>query len=572
MNRWAKLCLYLLAAAIIVCGSILIFFRGVVPDIEGWSITHETYGNMYYRIETGVITEDFLGQIIAINTTRQYLNVYIDNERILSSLDFGYYEPIEARYGIRVTPEMVGREMRIVFTAPNLHENMLMGSSLSFQRINTGFAAFDYSITAVCIAAGIAALLFAFVFGIRSASSVSICLFALMNFALAFNIMRGDTLTGFGALEPRATYIVSYIMFFTYMLPMLAFLYLTLTGLWRKIAFVLFMTTVLYPVAVFVLNAARIMPVGLSEAGYNYVLALSMAILTAMLAFQPTAKNRFALIARIHTALWAIWGLSAVVRLLVFDMNILVNVEYRLVYGFTLISLTFFGIFIFARNFNDLQKREYAMSVKAESLLQNYEKLNEHFHEINRLKHDMRNHLSMLSLFLKDNRIGEAKSYLEKYTDEVGYITEAAFHENYLINAVAHDLSHRGQMIGAKVELNLKAAPRHISEPDLISLLTNIADNALEACVRMPQGIERLIRLSVTRREPYLAIVCENSYPGGIDTAKSSDRIRSSKSETGHGYGLKTIERIAAVYDGMSEFSYNENIFTITVALKDKNN
>jgi sensor histidine kinase YesM len=354
------------------------------------------------------------------------------------------------------------------------------------------------------------------------------------------------------------------------MLPMLAFLNLTLTGLWKKIAFIFLLSTAIYPVAVFVLNATRIMPVGLSERGFNYVLSLSMTILTSMLALQPAAKNRFAIIARIHMVLWSFWGLSAAIRLLVLNMDVYVNIEYRLVYGFTLISLTFFGIFIFARNFNELQKREYAMSIKTESLMQNYEQLNAHFHEINRLKHDMRNHLSMLNIFLKDSRFKEAQRYLEKYADEVGEITEAAFHENYIINAVAHDLSHRGHITGANVEFYLKASPRNISEPDLISLLTNIIDNALEACALIPEGTERLIRLSVTRREPYLAIVCENSYAGIIGTAQNGEGIRSNKSETGHGYGLKTIERIAAIYDGMVELSHDNNIFTITVALKDK--
>jgi sensor histidine kinase regulating citrate/malate metabolism len=218
------------------------------------------------------------------------------------------------------------------------------------------------------------------------------------------------------------------------------------------------------------------------------------------------------------------------------------------------------------RSLRDLRIQE----MKAEHLLQNYEQINTHFHEINRLKHDMRNHLSMLSVFLKDNRIEEAKYYLEKYSDEIGEITEAIFHENYIINAVAHDLSRRGKTIGARVEMNLKASPQRISEPDLISLLTNITDNALEACTKVPQEMMRYIQLSVTRREPYLAIFCENSCQGEIDADKNGDWIHSSKSETDHGYGLRTIERIAAVYDGMVEFSRDENIFTITVALKDK--
>ena len=564
------MCLYLLIAAIITCGFIMIFLRGVVPDTGDWSIVHETDGELFIRTETGKITEDYLGQIIAINTTRQFLDVYINNEHILSSQDYGYTAPITARYGIRVTPEMVGGDIRIVFSAPDIRENMLMGNSLSFQRINTGFAAFDYSIAAICTAAGIAVLVFAFALGIRGKDSISIWLFVFMNFALALNTIGSDTLIAFDWFEPRSLYITSYIMFFTYMLPMLAFLNMSLTRLWKKCAFIFLLSTAIYPAAVFILDAARIMPVGLSERGYNYILALSMAILTSMLALQPIVKNRFVIIARIHMVLWAAWGLFAALRLLVFDVNVYINVEYRLVYGFTLISLTFFGIFIFARNFNDLQKREYAMSIKTESLLQNYEQLNTHFHEVNRLKHDMKNHLSMLNIFLKDNRLKEAQRYLDKYADEVGEITEAAFHENYIINAVAHDLSHRGQIIGANVELNLKASPRNISEPDLISLLTNIIDNALEACTGMPPEMERLIRLSVTRREPYLAIVCENNYHGRIDKVLNGEGIRSNKNEIGHGYGLNTIERISGVYDGMVELSYDENLFTITVALKDK--
>jgi hypothetical protein len=206
--------------------------------------------------------------------------------------------------------------------------------------------------------------------------------------------------------------------------------------------------------------------------------------------------------------------------------------------------------------------------MKHSLLLNNYQTLESHFTQIAQMKHDMRNHLSMLRVFLKDNRNEEAKSYLEKYADEVDEITEAVCHENYLINAVAHDLLLRAKSLGVETVLDLKASPLFISEPDLISLLTNITNNALEACAKLPEERERLIKLSIARREPYLVIVCENSNPGG--TVSHGNEILTSKTEAGHGYGLNTIKRIAASYGGMTEISYDETIFTITVALKDK--
>ena len=88
----------------------------------------------------------------------------------------------------------------------------------------------------------------------------------------------------------------------------------------------------------------------------------------------------------------------------------------------------------------------------------------------------------------------------------------------------------------------------------------------------MPDGQERLIKFSITRRDPYIAIICENSNPGGIVTGsneKEGDRIFTSKTESGHGYGLRTIERIATSYGGMMYVSFDQEMFTITVALKD---
>jgi len=51
---------------------------------------------------------------------------------------------------------------------------------------------------------------------------------------------------------------------------------------------------------------------------------------------------------------------------------------------------------------------------------------------------------------------------------------------------------------------------------------------------------------------------------------QNSEKINTSKTKGNHGYGLKIIERIAAFYDGMTDVAYDENTFTITVALKDK--
>jgi len=545
----------------------MLFSRGVIPDTDGWIISHETQNNEYIRIETGVITEDYLGQYVVINTARQHLDVFVGGELVLSSRDYDYSGRKAARFGLRVTPEFVGKEMQIVFSTPYESDNFLMRNALSFERINAGITVLDYSVTAICIATGIAALVLAFAFGIRNAGSGGICLFALINISLAVNIIRGDTINGYEMFDPRSTYNAGHFVYFGYMLPMLAFFCMTLTGKFRKCAVFLVMSTVLYSVVVFILNAARIVPAGLTYGGYNYILSLTITVLTVMLALQPTAENQFSVIARIHLVLWSLWGFSAVVRL-IFSMRLYVNVEYRLVYASTLITLTFYGIFVYAKRIKALQKSEYAMNLRAESLMLSYEQMKAHHREVDRVKHDMNSHLAALHIYLKDKKFEEAEKYLEKYTVDVGDVTGTVYCENYLINAIMHDFLRRAKALGIKADLKIEAAPFNISEPDLCSLLANITDNALEACAKLPDEQERQIALNITRREPYWVVICENSNPGGI--VKDGEKINTSKNRNNHGYGLKIIERIAAFYDGMTDVAYDENTFTITVALKDK--
>jgi len=573
MNRWAKLSIYLITAITIICGTVMIYLRGVMPETNGWTIVHETHENNFLRIEKGIVTEDYLGQYVVIVTARQHLDVYINGEVILSSSDYGFSDPVAAKYAIRIIDDFINKEMRIVFSTPFQSDNYLMLSALSFQRINPGTPEIDYSITAVSIMSGIAALILAFAFGIRTPGSGGICLFALMNFTHAFNTIRGDTIIGYDAfLNPRLLLFVSYASFFTYMLPLLFFFFISLTGIWKKFSLALIISTIAYSIAAIALNAAHIIPLGLTDGVYNYVLSLTITLLIVMMALQSKEKNSFSVIARIHLVIWTLWGLSAAIRLLVFDMTLQVNVEYRLMYSFTLLSLTFFGIYSYALRIHDLQERENLMNIKTESLLQNYEQMNTHFHEVNSIKHDIRNHLTALHVLLKDNRYDEAQSYLDKYAIEIGEITEAVYHGNYLINAMMHDFVRQAKEKNIKFSLNLKASPKNIADPDLVSLLTNIIENSFEACEKLPPERERFINLSISRREPYLAITCENSNPGNIKTdseESTGGKLITSKKKRGHGYGLQTVERLTQTYNGLMDIIYDDEVFSITVALKD---
>jgi signal transduction histidine kinase len=222
----------------------------------------------------------------------------------------------------------------------------------------------------------------------------------------------------------------------------------------------------------------------------------------------------------------------------------------------------FFGEIYRHRRENEL------LSLQKRLAQDSYQHIKAHLHEVGGLKHETRNHFAAMRTYLEGGRLEEALSYLNQYSKQVIAVTETVYHDNFLINSVVGDLLQRARERDIKVDLNLKAAPARIADPDLYSLLSNIADNALEACMTMPDDRERFIRLTVARREPYLNIRCVNSKSGEIIIADG--KIQTTKTGSGHGYGLWTIGRIVDAYDGIMNIDHDENTFTVIAALKDQ--
>jgi hypothetical protein len=236
-------------------------------------------------------------------------------------------------------------------------------------------------------------------------------------------------------------------------------------------------------------------------------------------------------------------------------------------YFLLILAILIYSIWHFFRDVYRQKRENELLSLQRRLAHDSYENIQTHLRETARLKHDMRGHFAAMQAYLEHGRIEDARDYLTRYAGQSAAVTETVYSEHFLMNAVLGSLYERAGQYGIRVELNLHAAPANIADPDLYSLLSNITDNAIEACIAMPEDSERFVRLTVTRREPYLNIHCVNSKAGEI--VSRDGKIQTTKTGDGHGYGLWSIGRIVDAYAGLLHIEHDENTFTITVALKD---
>jgi hypothetical protein len=299
---------------------------------------------------------------------------------------------------------------------------------------------------------------------------------------------------------------------------------------------------------------------------FNYIVFAALAYTVVLTVMEAFKKNRAMIIA----APFTVTGYAALLLniSLFYSRSDLIRSSIDHTYFLLVLVILLFGMQQFFSGYNRNLRESERLATQKSLAVENYERLRVHMRETARIKHDVKRHMDALRTYLKHGRAEDALDYLDRYTEQSAVVIETEFSDNFLLNAVAGHLHRKAEDCGAKVDLKLLAAPINIGEHDLYNLMSNITDNALEACAAMPEDAERFISLTVTRKEPYFYIRCENSRSGEI--IRADGKIRTSKKEDGHGYGLRTIERIVEAYGGILDIRHDDNTFTVEAVLNDR--
>lgn len=101
---------------------------------------------------------------------------------------------------------------------------------------------------------------------------------------------------------------------------------------------------------------------------------------------------------------------------------------------------------------------------------------------------------------------------------------------------------------------------------DLCAVFGNMLDNAVEACEAIEDPRRREILLDVRMVNRMVLIRCTNPYEAPV--VQDIDGLRSTKPDPeGHGFGLRSIQTIAAQYGGNADYSHEGGTFRLTVMI-----
>lgn len=192
-----------------------------------------------------------------------------------------------------------------------------------------------------------------------------------------------------------------------------------------------------------------------------------------------------------------------------------------------------------------------------------------------KLTHDFRWHLGVMTNFLQQNETGQALDYLKQLNQQQTERILLVNSHHAAIDAVLNQKAYtaKKEEIDIQFEVNDLSALK-IKSIDCTVVLGNLLDNAMEACLNLPNHVRRWIQVSVvltpatdfTESSLFISVL-NPSLPVSI----VNDTIATTKQDPSlHGFGLGTVKDVLNRYKAEHVMSYQDGCFLFSIEWPDQ--
>lgn len=227
-------------------------------------------------------------------------------------------------------------------------------------------------------------------------------------------------------------------------------------------------------------------------------------------------------------------------------------------------SLTIYTYYINHQKINLMREKQQA-TIEREQL----NLLSESNAILRTWKHDNQNILNTISHYLQQGDTEQAFHLLSEYQADLTTSTEINYTGLAVLDAVLSQKTYTIKKADIHYEQKLylpKELKLPISDVKMCSLLSNMFDNAIEACKKTKN--EAFISLSIKMAKMNLMITMENSSDGHYQYDNAGE-LQSTKEETSieHGLGIQRIKEIVEEANGIIRIIPEEECFKLTILL-----
>lgn len=180
-----------------------------------------------------------------------------------------------------------------------------------------------------------------------------------------------------------------------------------------------------------------------------------------------------------------------------------------------------------------------------------YDQLRVQQEETRALWHDISKYLRAAQV----DSTSVALTEVQEMLDSISCVVDV---NNRIVSVILNEYFQIAKNSGIEVEIDVQVPSElFVTAADLYVLIGNTLDNAIEACVALPE-VQRKINLKLKKHNNILFYEVSNPY-----TEKHLRRVRGNY----HGFGLKNVARCVEKYNGKLDITKKNGIFRVVAHL-----
>ncbi|WP_394232181.1 sensor histidine kinase [Niallia oryzisoli] len=249
-----------------------------------------------------------------------------------------------------------------------------------------------------------------------------------------------------------------------------------------------------------------------------------------------------------------------------------------LIYASVEPSWVYFGLFMIFIGIEVVRivwaKQLAAFSRKVQQFEEQSLQVNETFRQVRSERHDFLKHVSAIHFLLENDKVLEAKTYLDGLVDGYEETNLSIKGERGIVAGVLHQMYRRAKAGGIAIvydfEIPLSSLP--LSDQYMVTLIGNLLSNSIDACEEWQKSSDTsgMITMQFYKRAGLYVLICKNH--SGIIPTDIVDGLyqvygKTTKNGDHEGLGTKLIHDIVKDNQGYLDFVYKNQEFTVKIKI-----
>lgn len=196
-----------------------------------------------------------------------------------------------------------------------------------------------------------------------------------------------------------------------------------------------------------------------------------------------------------------------------------------------------------------------------------YRQISENYEQQRKREHEYKNQMAVISALAQEQKWEELNHYLARQDEKITHKMDSIDTNHSIVNTILNTKYQEAQKKGVTFVFRINdLSALWIEDEDIVVILSNLLNNALEACEKCK---EKVVKVKFIREKGQLVLSVINTFEevpvevdGNYQTRKEDKSI--------HGIGIHNVQKTVEKYGGSCLIKHDEHMFRFVILIPER--